>query len=141
MKFAVLLKSSLFLNNFYCLFLFINKTLRLNNLKTRTVMNMKISVFVICVKAIIYLLLYIMHECTFNTENKKMKSWTDPAPSVFWVTPKKEKKNIDPTSKKCQLFIMKSRTVIMKISTKMALHIFHLRHDFSLKLKNSLSTL
>ena len=39
----------------------INKTLRLNNLKTRTAMNGKISVFVICVEAIIYLLLYNMH--------------------------------------------------------------------------------
>ena len=32
--------------------------LRLNNLKTRIAMNEKIPVFVICVKAIIYLLLY-----------------------------------------------------------------------------------
>ena len=38
-------------------FLFINKILRLNNLKTRTVMNAKISVFVICVKAIMSLIL------------------------------------------------------------------------------------
>ena len=34
-----------------------NKTLQLNNLKTRIAMNAKISVFVICVEAIIYLLL------------------------------------------------------------------------------------
>ena len=34
--------------------LFINKALRLNNLKTRTAINAKISVFVICVKAITY---------------------------------------------------------------------------------------
>ena len=47
-------------------FLFINKTLWLNNLKTRTAMNTKISVFVICVKAIIYLLLYDLHDCTFE---------------------------------------------------------------------------
>ena len=39
-------------------FLFINKTLRLNNLKTRTAMNAQISVFVISVEAIIYFLLY-----------------------------------------------------------------------------------
>ena len=43
-----------------------NKTLGLNNLKTRTAMNAKISVFVICIEAIIYLLLYNLHECTFN---------------------------------------------------------------------------
>ena len=29
-------------------------------------MNSKISVFVVCVEAIIYLLLYILHDCTFN---------------------------------------------------------------------------
>ena len=32
------------------------KTLRLNNLKTRAAMNAKISVFAICVEAIVYLL-------------------------------------------------------------------------------------
>ena len=47
-------------------FLFVNKTLRLNNLKTKTDVNAKISVFVICVAAIIYLLLYNLHDCTFN---------------------------------------------------------------------------
>ena len=36
----------------------VNKTLRLNNLKTRTAMNVKISVFVNCVEAVIYLLLH-----------------------------------------------------------------------------------
>ena len=51
------LKSSLLFNSFLCS-LFINKTLRLNNFKTRTVMNAKISIFLICVKVIIYLLLY-----------------------------------------------------------------------------------
>ena len=30
-------------------------------------MNAKISVFVICVEAIIYLLLYNLHDCTFNS--------------------------------------------------------------------------
>ena len=49
----------------------INKTLRLNNLKTRTAMNAKISEFVICVETIIYLLLYNLHDCTFN----KMKDY------------------------------------------------------------------
>ena len=48
-------------------FLFINKTLRLNNLKTRTAMNAKISVFFfIYVKAIIYMLLCNLHDCTFK---------------------------------------------------------------------------
>ena len=49
-------------------FQFINKTLRLNNLKTRTAMNAKISVFVICVEAIIYLFLNNLHDCTFHFE-------------------------------------------------------------------------
>ena len=59
-KLAIFLKSSLHFNSFYCLF--INKNLRLNNLKTRTAMNAKISVFVISVEAIIYLLLYNLHD-------------------------------------------------------------------------------
>ena len=46
--------------------MFINKTLRLNNSKTRKAMNAKISVFVVCVEAIIYLLLYNLHGCTLN---------------------------------------------------------------------------
>ena len=43
-------------------FLFINKTLELNNLKARTAMNTKVSVFLICVEAIIYFLLYNLHD-------------------------------------------------------------------------------
>ena len=34
-------------------------------------MQMKISVFVICVEAIIYLLLYNLHDCNFNQPQKK----------------------------------------------------------------------
>ena len=49
---------------------FINKTLRLNNLihelNTRTTMNVKIWVFVICVEPIIYLLLHNLNDCTFH---------------------------------------------------------------------------
>ena len=48
-------------------FLFINKILRLNNLKTRIARDPKISVFIICVEAIIYLLLYNLYDCTFKT--------------------------------------------------------------------------
>ena len=51
-------------------FLFTNKTLRLNNLKTRAAMNAKISVFVTCVEAIIYLLLYDFHDCAFKCKQK-----------------------------------------------------------------------
>ena len=40
--------------------------LRHNNLKTRTAMNAKISVFVICFKAMIYLLLYDLHDYTIK---------------------------------------------------------------------------
>ena len=47
-------------------FMFINKILRLNNLKTRTAMNAKMSVFVIRVKAIISLSLYNSQGCPFN---------------------------------------------------------------------------
>ena len=65
MKFTIFLKSSLIFM-FLLSFLFINKTLRHNNLKTRAVMNAKIAVFVICVEVIIYLLLCDMHDCTFK---------------------------------------------------------------------------
>ena len=46
-------------------------------------MNAKISVFVICVEAIIYLLLYNLHECTFKyaehlrEENSKNRNRQD----------------------------------------------------------------
>ena len=46
----------------------INKTLRFNNLKTRTAMDAEI-----CAKAIIYLLLYNLHGCTFNYKYFKYK--------------------------------------------------------------------
>ena len=62
----IFLKRSLLFNSSCCLFLFVNKTLRLNNFKTRRSMNAKISVFVIFVEAVIYLLLYNLHDCTFN---------------------------------------------------------------------------
>ena len=66
MIFAIFLKNSVLFSSFYCLFLFIIKNLRLNNLKTRIAVNAKISVFAICVEAIIYLLLYDLHDCTIN---------------------------------------------------------------------------
>ena len=47
-------------------FLFINKILRLNNLKTKTALNTKIPVFVICVEAIIHMSLSNLHDCTFK---------------------------------------------------------------------------
>ena len=56
-------------------FLFISKTLRLNNLKTRTAMNAKTSVFVICVKVIMYLLKYNLHDCTFIQRWVGMGGW------------------------------------------------------------------
>ena len=52
-------------------FLFINITLRINNLKTRIATNTKLSVFVLCVDAIIYLLLYNFHDCTFSFRPNK----------------------------------------------------------------------
>ena len=58
--------SNLLFNSFYFLFFFINKTLRLNNLKTRSAMNTNISVFVICAEVIIYLILCNSHDSTFS---------------------------------------------------------------------------
>ena len=48
--------------------MFINKTLRLNNLTTRRAMNMKVSVVDTCIEAIIYLLLHNLHDCTFKSK-------------------------------------------------------------------------
>ena len=40
-------------------------------------MNAKISVFIICVEAIIYLLLYSLHDCTFKKQTgSKIKANT-----------------------------------------------------------------
>ena len=47
-------------------FVFINKTLQLNNLKTRTALSVKSSVFVTCLEAIVYLWLYNLQDCNFK---------------------------------------------------------------------------
>ena len=47
-------------------FLFINKILRLNNSKTRTAVNAKVLVFINYIEAIIFLLLYNLHDCTLK---------------------------------------------------------------------------
>ena len=65
MKFAIFKKLAYFLK-VSIVFSFINKTLWLNNLKTRRAINTTISVFVICVEVIMYWLLYNLHDCTFN---------------------------------------------------------------------------
>ena len=58
-------------------YLFVNKTSWFNKLKTTTALNGKISVFVICAKAIIYLSLYNLRDCTFEAiikfNHKKMQ--------------------------------------------------------------------
>ena len=52
--------------SFVSFFLFVNKTLQLNNEKTRSALNVTFSVFVICTEAIIYLAFYNLHEHNFN---------------------------------------------------------------------------
>ena len=58
-------------------------------------MNVKISVFIICVEAIIYLLLYNLHDCTFKELNylcKHIKKIYQRQPRfyfykfLYWVT-------------------------------------------------------
>ena len=51
-------------------FLVINKTLRLNNLKTITATDAKDSAFLIRVEAIIYLRLFNLRECPFKRSAK-----------------------------------------------------------------------
>ena len=47
----------------------------LNNLKIRAAVNTKISVFLICDKAIIYLLLFNLHDCTLINKILKKKKY------------------------------------------------------------------
>ena len=71
------LKKQSHFSQFLLCFLFINKTLRLNNLKTRTDMNAKISVFIICVGTIINFLLYDLDDCTLKRMSyMEVKTWT-----------------------------------------------------------------
>ena len=65
-KICYFLKKVTFFLTVSIVFSFMNKTLGLNNLKIRIAMNATISVFVICVEAIIYWLLCNLHDCTFN---------------------------------------------------------------------------
>ena len=65
-------------------FLFLNKTLQLNNFKIRTTMNAKMSVFVICFEAITYFLLYNLHDSTFNCRGLILKV---PLKRYFWNLP------------------------------------------------------
>ena len=73
-------------------FPFINKTLRFNNLKTRKAMNAKISVFVICVEAMMYLLLYNLYDSTFNWGfNHKLLKKIMSFLTLYWVSASKYK--------------------------------------------------
>ena len=64
-------------------FLFINKPLWLYNLQTKTIINTEISVFVICVKATMYLLLYNLHDCTFKCFEVWIAIWMDTITNIF----------------------------------------------------------
>ena len=83
--FFIFFKGCLLFNRFHCIFCLQTITLWLNNLKTRTTSNAKISVFVICVEVTIYLLLYNLHDYT----SKKHLSFTyyfTYVLSIFWKT-------------------------------------------------------
>ena len=66
---AIFVKSSLLLT--VCIVFSVFK------LKTRTAMNVKISVFINCVEAILYLLLYNLHNCTFKDREILSHQWWD----------------------------------------------------------------
>ena len=66
-------------------FLCINKTLRLNNLKTRKDMNVTIPLFVIFVETIIYLLLYNLHGCIFKCIFPHCKSYIQWKIRLAWT--------------------------------------------------------
>ena len=63
-QFAIFLKNSLLFSQFLLSLLFI--IIGSITWKTRTAMNAKISMFVVCFEAITYLLLYNLHDCTFE---------------------------------------------------------------------------
>ena len=67
MKLVIQIKSSLLFNIFYCLFCLYTNSFWLNIFKTKKVKNVKLSDFVIYVKAIIYLLLYSLYVCAFKS--------------------------------------------------------------------------
>ena len=84
-------------------FLFVNKTLPLNNLKTRTAMNAKLSVLVICVKVNICLLLCNLHDCTFkNIAKRKL-----PMVKILFLLNKRLTNLLTPLSNKCPPKIVK----------------------------------
>ena len=73
-KFAIFLKSSLLFNSSVVFSVYkqnftAQQLKNLINLKTRIAVNAKISVFVICVEAIIYWLLYNQHNRTFKVSS------------------------------------------------------------------------
>ena len=89
--------------------MFINKILQLNNSKTRTAMNAKIPVFVICIEAIIYLLLYNLHDCTFKTV-MKTHSYKHFILTFSCKVVKKGHKNLNKPVTKCCRFVQISTT-------------------------------
>ena len=67
--------------------MFINKSLRLINLKTRAAVNAKISMSLICVEAIIYLLSYNLYDCTVKSLNHfwpMLPFYAPETPEKFW---------------------------------------------------------
>ena len=77
MKFATFLKKVTYFLTASIVFSAYKQTLRLNKFKTITTMNTNFSVFVICVDAIICLLIYNLHDCTFKIPLKIRKK-------IFW---------------------------------------------------------
>ena len=80
-QFAIFLKNSLLFSQFLFSLLFI--IIGSITWKTRTAMNAKISVFVVCFEAITYLLLYNLHDCTFE---KRFGIWLLLTLYFLWVS-------------------------------------------------------
>ena len=89
-------------------FLFIKKTLRPSNLKTRTATNSKISVYLICVEVIIYFSLYnvILHNCKNNTWKKTKCIQSFPVTSVKFLISNWERVDSFPS---CFFLLLKLR--------------------------------
>ena len=100
-------------------FPFINKTWLLNNLKTRTAMNSKMSVFVICVEVFMYLLLHNLHDCAFKKNvDRVSKVLKSSKPHPQYMVSMKEHLNIQHLLFKYLVFFLFYVSFYLSVTSK-----------------------
>ena len=70
------------------------RALRLHNLKIRAAMNAKISVFVVCVEAIIYFFVYDLHNCFFNLITSSVQKMVTNTSKILQQMPQDIQKSV-----------------------------------------------